>query len=152
MRTRYNHILNTNLTSVAVLTHAFTPLLHCSRAPRVINISSGLGSMTNALTRKMGRAPAYGASKVGLNGLSVHLQVEENDRIEAGIAADKPRIETFVVAPGLLKTAFTNFLPGARDPLEGAEVVVRLALDREGEFEGGSFVEWEGGELKRVPW
>jgi NAD(P)-dependent dehydrogenase (short-subunit alcohol dehydrogenase family) len=83
MRARYNTILNTNLTSVAILTHAFMPLLHAAPAPRIINVSSGLGSMSNALTRKMGRVPAYGASKVGMNGLSVHLQVEENDRVHS---------------------------------------------------------------------
>ncbi|CAN8102494.1 unnamed protein product [Discula destructiva] len=154
MRARYNTVLNTNLTSVAVLTHALTPVLRASSAPRIINVSSGLGSMSNALTRKMGRAPAYGASKVGLNGLSVHLQVEENDRVEAAVRQDweEPKIEMFVVAPGLLRTAFTGFSDKARDPVEGAEVIVRLALAKDVGFEGGSFVEWDGSELKRVPW
>lgn len=151
MRARYNTVLNTNLTSVAVLTRAFTPALHRSPAPKVINVSSGLGSMSNALTRKMGRAPAYGASKVGLNGLSVHLQVEENDRVEAGISVEKPKIKTFVVAPGLLRTSFTGFSEKGRDPKDGAEAIVRLALE-EVEFEGGSFLEWADGELKEVPW
>ncbi|ROV92433.1 hypothetical protein VPNG_09579 [Cytospora leucostoma] len=150
-RARYNTILDTNLTSVAVLTRALTPALHRSPAPKVINVSSGLGSMSNALARKMGRAPAYGASKVGLNGLSVHLQVEENDRVEAGISVEEPRIKTFVVAPGLLRTSFTGFSEKAKDPKDGAEAIVRLALE-EVEFEGGSFLEWADGKLKRVPW
>jgi NAD(P)-dependent dehydrogenase (short-subunit alcohol dehydrogenase family) len=107
--------------------------------------------MTNALTRKMGRAPTYGASKVGLNGLSVHLQVEENDRVQAGVRPQDPRIRMFVVAPGLLRTAFTRFLDKARDPKDGAEVVVRLALE-EVTFDGGDFVEFEGGQLRTVPW
>lgn len=93
----------------------------------------------------MARAPAYGASKVGMNGLSVHMQVEENDR------AEETRINTFVVAPGLLSTSFTGFSKEGKDPEEGAEAVVRLALE-ETDFEGGSFLEWDGGELKRVPW
>ena len=151
MRMRYSTILNTNLTSVAILTHAFTPLLHAAPAPRIINVSSGLGSMSNALTRKMGRVPAYGASKVGMNGLSVHLQVEENDRVEAGIRVEEPKIQTFVVAPGLLRTSFTGFSEKGRDPEEGAEAIVRL-ISEEVAFEGGSFLEWDGGELKRVPW
>ena len=151
MRARYNTILNTNLTSVAILTHAFMPLLHAAPAPRIINVSSGLGSMSNALTRKMGRVPAYGASKVGMNGLSVHLQVEENDRVEAGIRVEEPKIKTFIVAPGLLRTSFTGFSEKGRDPEEGAEAIVRLVLEEVG-FEGGSFLEWDGGELKRVPW
>ncbi|KAL9110643.1 MAG: hypothetical protein Q9227_004820 [Pyrenula ochraceoflavens] len=124
MRARYNTILNTNLTSIAVLTHAFMPALHAASAPKVINVSSGLGSMSNSLTRKMGRLPAYGASKVGMNGLSVHLQVEENDRVEAGIRMEEPKIKTFVVAPGLLRTSFTGFSEKGRDPKEGAEAIV----------------------------
>jgi len=31
----------------------------------------------------MARAPAYSASKVGMNGLTAHLQVGENDRVAA---------------------------------------------------------------------
>ena len=78
---------------------------------------------------------------------------QRNDRIEAGVRLEESKIKTFVVAPGLLKTAFTKFLEKGRDPVEGAEVVVRLALGEEGErFEGGSFLEWEGGEVRRVPW
>ena len=61
----YTDVLNVNLTSVAVVTHAFMPLLYKSTDPKVISITSGLGSMTNALTKKMGRAPAYGARRSG---------------------------------------------------------------------------------------
>lgn len=151
MRAPYNTILNTNLTSVAILTHAFTPALHAAPARRIINVSSGLGSMSNPLTRHIGRVPAYGASKVGMNGLSVHLQIEENDCVEAGVRVEEPKINTFVVAPGLLRTAFTGFSEKGRDLEEGAEAIVRLVSEEVG-FEGGSFLEWDGGELKRVPW
>ncbi|KAI0473197.1 NAD(P)-binding protein [Xylariaceae sp. FL0804] len=156
MRARYSSVLDTNLTSVAVLTHALTPALHAAAAPRVINVSSGLGSMTNALTRRMGRHLAYGASKVGMNGLTVHLQVQENDRVEAaagggGGSSGAPRIKTFMVAPGVLRTAFTGFHEKGKDPAEGAEAIVRLALE-ETKFEGGSYLEWDAGELKRIPW
>jgi len=122
----------------------------------------------------MGRFTAYGASKVGLNGLSVHLQVGENDRVaieaqtqnhvqaqsqsqtlsqnEAGKEEAKPRIRYYVVSPGALKTSFSHYHPGLRSPDRGAEVIVRLALDDEGIYEGGTFWEFEEGEMRQVPW
>ncbi|PWY76984.1 short chain dehydrogenase/reductase family protein [Aspergillus heteromorphus CBS 117.55] len=153
-RAAYNDILNVNITSVAVVTTAFTPLLYKSAAPKVINISSGLGSIQNTLTKKMGRTPPYGASKVGLNGLTVHMQVAENDRIEAeGTSGNgKPRIRYYACAPGLLKTAFTNYWDNGRSPEDGAEVAVQLLGDDEDTYEGGSYWQFVDGEMKVVPW
>ncbi|ROW08687.1 hypothetical protein VPNG_06395 [Cytospora leucostoma] len=153
LRTALEEVLNTNLTSVAVVTEAFTPLLRESADPKVINVSSGLGSIQNSLTKKMGRSPIYGVSKIGLNGLTVHLQVAENDRVAVeGISDGKPRIRYYVCAPGPLKTAFTNFNALCRSPESGAEVVVRLAADDASKYDGGSFWEYEHGEMRQVPW
>ncbi|KAI0432704.1 NAD(P)-binding protein [Xylaria sp. FL1042] len=152
LRATYTEILNTNLTSVAVVTAAFTPLLYKSTDPKVINVSSGLGSCQNSLTKKMGRAPPYGASKIGLNGLTVHLQVAENDRIEKEGEGGKPRIRYYVCAPGALRTAFSGFKDGLRLPERGAEVIVHLLVDDEGLYEGGSYWEYEEDEMRRVPW
>lgn len=155
LRESYNHVLNTNLTSVAVITTIFLPLLHKSPDPKVINISSGLGSMTKRLALNANHSPIYGSSKVGLNGLTVHMQVGENGRVKAEEARGKKgaeRVRFSTVAPGLLKTAFTGFMEGAKDPREGAEVVVRLGLDEEGMYEGGKFWAFEQGEMREVPW
>lgn len=58
-----------NVRGTYLMTHTFLNLL--AGGPGVVlNVSSRsscLGSMTRVLTTKMGRAPAYGASKVGLN-------------------------------------------------------------------------------------
>lgn len=43
-------------------------------------------------------------------------------------------------------------MEGAKDPKEGAEVVVRLTLDAERLFEGGKFWEFESGVMREVPW
>ncbi|KAL4912959.1 short chain dehydrogenase/reductase family protein [Aspergillus aurantiobrunneus] len=153
-RNTYNEILNVNITSVAIITTAFTPLLYKSSSPKVINVSSGLGSIQNSLTKKMGRSPPYGASKIGMNGLTVHMQVAENDRIEAdaGGTSGMPRIRYYACAPGPLKTAFTNYWPNGRSPEEGAEVVVRLLADDANQYDGGSYWEFADGEMKAVPW
>ena len=154
MRKTYTDVLNINLVSVAVVTHAFLPLLYKSADPKVISVSSGLGSMENALTRKMGRSPPYGTSKVGLNGFSVHMQVAENDRVEAekDAPSGKPRIRYYVDQPGLLKTAFSGFHAQGKSPEAGAEAAVRLMLDDKHTYEGGTFWEFEQGTMKRVPW
>ncbi|ODM17455.1 hypothetical protein SI65_07130 [Aspergillus cristatus] len=81
-RAAYNELFNVNITSVALLTTAFTPLLYKSPDPKVINISSGLGSIQNAPTKKKVRVPPYSTSKTAVNGLTVHMQVAENDRVD----------------------------------------------------------------------
>ncbi|BCR90555.1 uncharacterized protein ACHE_60441S [Aspergillus chevalieri] len=153
-RNTYNEILNVNITSVALITTAFTPLLYKSSAPKVINISSGLGSIQNSLTKKMGRSPPYGASKIGMNGLTVHMQVAENDRVEADTdgTSGKPRIRYYACAPGALKTAFTNYWPNGRSPEDGAEVAVHLLADDTNKYDGGSYWEFVDNEMKIVPW
>ncbi|KAI1265887.1 short chain dehydrogenase/reductase family protein [Xylariaceae sp. FL1019] len=153
IRAAYDELLSTNLTSVAVVTEAFTELLYKSQDPKVISISSGLGSMHNALTKKMGRFPPYGCSKIGLNGLMVHFQVAENDRVKAGgVDSEKPRIRYYVCQPGALHTSFSNYHPGLRMPDRGAEVIVRLVADDEKLYEGGSYWEYEDDKMKQVPW
>jgi NAD(P)-dependent dehydrogenase (short-subunit alcohol dehydrogenase family) len=152
MRATYNEILNTNITSVALMTETLVPLLYKSADPKVINVSSGLGSIQNSLTKKMGRSPPYGASKIGLNGLTVHMQVAENDRVEAQGEAEKPLIRYYVCAPGPLKTAFTNYYPKGRSPEDGAEVIVHLLEDDDHKYEGGSYWEFEDQKMKQVPW
>lgn len=48
-------MLNINLTSVAVVSFAFLPLLRKAAESKVINITSGIGSMINTLAKKMVR-------------------------------------------------------------------------------------------------
>lgn len=155
MRNTFNEYMDVHITSVAVITHALTPLLHRSAAPRVINVTSGLGSITNVLSpRRMTRVPAYGASKVGMNGLTAHLQAGEDDRAAAEGAGGggKPRIRFFISNPGVLKTAFSNYVSWGRGPQQGAESIVQLLGDDEGKFDSGMQWEFEEGGMRIVPW
>ncbi|KAH6689847.1 hypothetical protein F5X68DRAFT_189569 [Plectosphaerella plurivora] len=153
VRAQWNALLNTHITSVAVVTYAFKHLLHKSGSPKVINITSGLASMTNTLARPSPfPAPGYGASKAGLNGLTAHLQTGENKRIASGAsAASAPLIRFYAVAPGVLKTAFTGFQVG-KPPQLGAQVVMQLLGDEEGTYPGGTQWQFENGEMMQVPW
>ncbi|KAK0735729.1 hypothetical protein B0T21DRAFT_412330 [Apiosordaria backusii] len=73
------------ITSFAVLTRTFKPLIYKSTAPKVIDVTSELGSIANALdpSRRMVRVPVYGVSKVSMNGLTTHLQAVEDERAAA---------------------------------------------------------------------
>lgn len=84
------------------------------------------------------------------------MQTEENDRVEAeeekGVGRTEGRIRFYVVQPGLLKTDLASNLMGGGDPRNGAEVVVRLVMDEEGRYPGGTYWEFEAGEMREVPW
>jgi len=154
LRKTCNSMLNINLTSVAVITSGFSQLLQKSPNPKVINITSGLGSITNTLndSKRMARYPPYGFSKVGLNGVTAHMQAFENERVakekDSGTNPSS-KISFYSVAPGLLKTAFTGFNSAGRDPKEGAEAVVRLMID---DYPAGTQWEFVDDQMKEVPW
>jgi NAD(P)-dependent dehydrogenase (short-subunit alcohol dehydrogenase family) len=147
-------MLAVNVSSVACVSAGFRSLLAKSAQPKVINITSGLGSIANCLTKKMHRSPPYGTSKVAVNGLTAHLQTAENDRVAAAGSADEggPKVDYYTVAPGFLKTAFTRFNERGKDPYAGAEVIVQLILDEAGEYSGGTQWEFEQGKMQQIPW
>jgi hypothetical protein len=104
----------------------------------------------------MGRFPSYGGSKIGMNGVTVHMQTAENDRIaaedEKGMGKKDGRIRFYVVQPGVLKTAFTNHVAWGKEARDGAEVVVKLLVDDKETYPGGTYWEFEEGQMKQVPW
>lgn len=91
----------------------FLPLLEKSESPRIINLSSGAGQLSD----NMGTwAPAYCISKTALNAVSCQL------------ASALPRFAVNAVSPGWVKTE----MGGADAPLsveEGADTVVWLATE-----------------------
>jgi hypothetical protein len=62
----------------------------------------------------------------------------------------EPDVLFQVVSPGHCRTALNGFR-GKKDPLDGAEVVVRLVGDEEGRWGEGVWEVAEG-EVRRVPW
>lgn len=157
VRAKFDGLLSVHVSSVAVMVYAFRPLLYKSTGPIVINVTSGIASMQRALTpgQRMGRAPAYGAAKIGMNGMTVHMQLAENDRVAAEGGNNEslgPRIRFFIVAPGVLKTRFSNFIGFGKSPQKGSEAIVRLLDDEEHKYDGAIQWEWEGGEMREIPW
>ena len=101
--------------SVRVL-HAFTPLLAKSSTPVVVNVSSGLGSLTLVASMPSDVYPgvAYPASKAALNMITVQF------------AKAFPNMRINAVDPGFTKTDL-NGNTGSQTVAEGADIVVRMA-------------------------
>jgi NAD(P)-dependent dehydrogenase (short-subunit alcohol dehydrogenase family) len=114
-------IYETNVFGVIAVTQAMLPLLRKSEAARVVNVSSGVGS----LTRTLGPGGAhlreifgmYSASKTALNAVTVGFALD--------LAAEGIKVNA--ACPGFTKTALNNF-QGTRTVEEGAREAVRLAL------------------------
>ncbi len=110
----------TNVFGVIVATQVLLPLLRKSKAPRIVNVSSGLGSLTLHTSPNNPFAHynsvAYSTSKTALNAVTVAFA---NELKGAGFkinAAD----------PGYTATNLNDF-SGPRTPEQGAAIAIKLA-------------------------
>ncbi|WP_439633954.1 SDR family oxidoreductase [Glycocaulis sp.] len=133
-------IWETNVFGVLALTQAFVPLLRKSDDARIVNVSSGLGSLTINAAPHPYRAtfnPGYGASKTALNAITLAFAIELEDE----------GIKVNAVTPGFTKTALNNY-EGTDTVEQGAAEAVRVALlGKDGPT--GTFTAWEN---ETVPW
>ena len=131
---------DTNVFGVFAVTQAFLPLLKKSAAGRIVNMSSGLGSLTLNSDPNSPYAAvkplAYNSSKAALNMMTVILAAELKDFGIKVNAAD----------PGYVATDL-NQHSGLRTVAQGATAPVRLATLPEDGPTGGYFDE-DG----PVPW
>ncbi len=127
---------DTNVFGTVRMLHAFLPLLQRSAAPVVVNVSSGLGSLTQFAPAPAGIYPgvAYPASKAAVNMVTVqYAKAFPNMRINA-------------VDPGFTKTDL-NGNTGIQTVEQGADIIVRMAqVDPDGST--GGFFNTDG----PVPW
>ena len=111
---------DTNLFGVVAVTQAFLPLLRKSEAGRIVNVSSGLGSLAlhsdPASPIYDYKVPAYNVSKTALNGWTVHLAHELRNT----------PIKVNAIHPGSVKTDMNN--GGELDIVTGAKSSVGMAL------------------------
>ena len=103
--------LETNTLGALRMTRAFVPSLIKSKAPRVINVSSGGGQLTGGAD---GWAPAYCISKTALNGVTSQL------------ATALPKFAVNSVCPGWVRTDMGGS-NATRSVEEGADTIVWLA-------------------------
>lgn len=132
-------VVETNVLGVIQVTNAMLPLLRRSRSPRIVNVSSGVGSLTRQADPDIEIGPvmaAYAPSKTFLNAVTVQYA-----RQFAGTD-----ILINAACPGLVATDFTGF-HGTRTPEQGAATAIRLATLPDG-GPTGSFFEDDG----TIPW
>jgi NAD(P)-dependent dehydrogenase (short-subunit alcohol dehydrogenase family) len=114
-------VWETNVFGVLAVTQALLPLLREAPTARIINVSSGVGSLTRnsdpTYPYRSIFGPVYPASKTALNAITVALAIE----LEA------EGIKVNAVSPGFTKTNLNNYT-GTETVEEGASEVVRLAL------------------------
>jgi NAD(P)-dependent dehydrogenase (short-subunit alcohol dehydrogenase family) len=113
-------IWETNVFGVLAVTQAFVPLLRKSDSARIVNVSSGLGSLTVNAAPHPHRAtfnPGYGASKTALNAITLAFAID----LEA------ENIKVNAVTPGYTSTALNNY-EGHETVEQGAAEAVRVAL------------------------
>lgn len=123
--------LETNTLGALRVTRVFASLLRKSKAPRVINVSSGSGQLTGGAD---GWAPAYSISKSALNGVT------------SQVAAALPKFAVNSVCPGWVRTDMGGE-NASRSVEEGAETIVWLATEARQDLTG-KFLR----DRKEIPW
>lgn len=120
LREKFDLCLNVNVTSTAVLTDHFIPLLEKSKLPKIIFITSVLGSIQTIVDRGSLLAPLpwYNSSKSAVNMLAAHY------------ALAHPTWKVNAVCPGYRATGLNGEkLTEETDPKHGAVRVAQLVAD-----------------------
>jgi NAD(P)-dependent dehydrogenase (short-subunit alcohol dehydrogenase family) len=134
-------VWETNVFGALAVYQAMLPLLHESSDARIVNVSSGVGSLTaNADPTHPYRAffgPVYSASKAALNAITLAMMIE----------LESTGIKVNLISPGFTKTNLNGY-EGPESIEAGSREVVRLALlGPDGPT--GTFTRWEN---IAIPW
>ncbi len=126
-------VLDTNVFGVVRVTNAMLPLLRRAPSPRIVNMSSNMGSLTLQTGPILA---AYAPSKSMLNSVTAQY---------ARALADT-NIVVNAACPGYVATDFTGF-NAPRTPEQGAAIAIRLATlpddgPRGGFFDDEGVVAW----------
>jgi len=131
--------VETNVIGVIRVTNAMLPLLRRSASPRIVNMSSSVGSLTLQTTPGAATGPiaaAYAPSKTFLNAVTVQYANELHDT----------NILINAACPGFTATDLNGFR-GVRTPEQGAAIAIRLATLPDDGPTGGFF-----DDAGAVPW
>lgn len=126
-------VVETNVLGVVRVTNALLPLLRRAPSPRIVNVSSGVGSLARQ-SSSVGEATAgpvaaaYSPSKTFLNAVMLQY-VRELEGTNVLINA---------ACPGYVATDLNGFR-GVRTPQQGAATPIRLATLPDGGPTGGFF-------------
>ncbi len=114
-------VWETNVFGALAVYQAMLPLLQESSDARIVNVSSGVGSLTTnadpAFPHHAFYGPVYPASKAALNAMTLAMMVE----------LEGTPIKVNLVSPGFTKTNLNGY--AGTDSLEdGSREIVRIAL------------------------
>ena len=131
--------VETNVIGVIRVTNALLPLLRRSASPRIVNMSSSVGSLTRQTDPESRTGPlsaAYSPSKSMLNAVTIQYAKELEG---TGILIN-------AACPGYTATDLNAF-QGVRTPEQGAAIAIRLATLPDdgptgGFFEDAGVVPW----------
>jgi len=132
-------VVETNVIGVIRVTNAMLPLLRRSASPRIVNMSSSVGSLTRQTDPEAETGPlavAYSPSKTFLNAVTVQYAKELRDT----------NILINAACPGFTATDLNGFR-GVRTPEQGAAIAIQLAVLPDdgptgGFFEDAGVVPW----------
>jgi NAD(P)-dependent dehydrogenase (short-subunit alcohol dehydrogenase family) len=134
-------VWDTNVFGVLSVYQAMLPLLRETPGARIVNVSSGIGSLTTnsdpAYAYRAIFGPVYPASKTALNALTLAMALE----------LEPEGIKVNAVSPGYTSTNLNGYA-GTETVEEGAREAVRVALQGP-DSPTGTFTRWEG---ETIPW
>src|SRR5580698_4584819 len=114
-------VWETNVFGVLAVYQAMLPLLRETPNARIVNVSSGMGSLTRnadpAFPWRSIFGPVYPASKTALNAMTLAMAIE----------LEPTGIKVNAVSPGFTKTNLNDYA-GTETVEEGAREAVRVAL------------------------
>lgn len=114
-------VWETNVFGVLAVYQAMLPLLREAPQARIVNVSSGVGSLTRnadpSFLRRSVFGPVYPASKTALNAMTIAMAIE----------LEPEGIKVNAVSPGFTKTNLNDY-EGTETVEEGAAEAVRVAL------------------------
>jgi len=132
-------VVETNVIGVIRVTNAMLPMLRRSASPRIVNVSSSVGSLTRQTSPDAETGPvavAYAPSKSLLNAVTVQYAKELEDT----------NILINAACPGFVATDLNGFR-GTGTPEQGAATPIRLATLPDDGPTGGFF-----DDAGTVPW
>lgn len=143
---RFMAAFNTNVIGVSRVTNAFIDLLKKSPEPRIVNVSSSVGSLTLQSDPKWfaydyAKYAVYGASKAALNMYTVHLAYELRNT----------SFKVNAVCPGYTKTDFTNHQGTVTVDVAAGRIIKYVLIDNDGPT-GKYFSEETNPETGEIPW
>jgi NAD(P)-dependent dehydrogenase (short-subunit alcohol dehydrogenase family) len=134
-------VWETNVFGVLAVYQAMLPLLRESADARIVNVSSGVGSLTRnadpAFPYRGMFGPGYAASKTALNAISLAMMIE----------LESTSIKVNLVSPGFTSTNLNGY-EGTEPVDEGSREVVRVALLGP-DGPSGTYTGWENA---TIPW